>query len=454
MMLRLHLKLGPPGRGLFPVLFLVLGSLGCQDQEERKLAASSPEEAGRGSVTSPGPNSAPFALLQDRKRPFLDLNSIGYDQGDPDAPVKVIEVSDFGCGYCRIFNQQSFPMILDEYVKTGKVQWKFVPFVLGMFPNGDRAALASECAGDQGMDPFLRMRARLFSDQSGWRDTEDPNGFFTRLAEEEGLDAERFGQCLAREERAGQVEMDIRLGTALGVRGTPMFIIGGVPISGALPMENFRRILDLILAERQAPSRDWLQAAPTGGGPSIAGLAQNMGAGYSVGSPEAPVTILEFSDFGCGYCRIFQEQTRPVLIDEYVDAGLVQWTYVPFVLGIFPNGDAAAIAGECAGEQGDFESMRLRLYRDQAGWRDSADPDAFFTRLAGEEGLDPDRFSGCLGGDAARTRVRENTRLGQMAGVRGTPAFFINGFPVSGALPLEAFQDLLDLELSSLQAGS
>ena len=58
-----------------------------------------------------------------------------------------------------------------------------------------------------------------------------------------------------------------------------------------------------------------------------------------------------------------------------------------------------------------------------------------------------------LEGDAARAQVRDNTRLGQMAGVRGTPAFFINGFPVSGALPLEAFQDLLDLELSSLEAG-
>ena len=98
--------------------------------------------------------------------------------------------------------------------------------------------------------------------------------------------------------------------------------------------------------------------------------------------------------------------------------------------------------------------MRVRLYRDQAGWRDSQDATAFFTRLAEEEGLDAGRFAGCLEGEGARNLVRDNTRLGQMGGIRGTPAFFINGFPVSGALPLEAFRDLLDLELSSLKAGS
>lgn len=440
-------------------LFVLLSTpavMGCGAQEERELAAASREGSGRDDGSSGAVSTGQRARVAGGTpdRPPLDLNEIGYDQGLPDAPVKVIEVSDFGCGYCRIFNQQSFPTLLREYVETGMVQWKFVPFVLGIFPNGDKAALAAECAGVEGTDPFFRMRGRLFSEQAGWRDTGDPDGFFTRLAGEEGLDQERFARCLQEEERAQQVEMDVRLGKALGVRGTPMFIIGGVPVSGALPLENFRRVLDLILEERQAPSRDWLQSAPTGGGPSITGLARNLGVGHSVGAPSAPVTILEFSDFGCGYCRVFQEQTRPILVDEYVETGLVRWTYVPFVLGIFPNGDAAAVAGECAGEQGDFESMRLRLYRDQAGWRESTDPGAFFSRIAREEGLDADRFSGCLDGRDAQNRVRDNTRLGQMAGVRGTPAFFINGFPVSGAMPLEAFRDLLDLEISSLEAGS
>jgi protein-disulfide isomerase len=165
------------------------------------------------------------------------------------------------------------------------------------------------------------------------------------------------------------------------------------------------------------------------------------------------VRVVEFSDFGCGYCRVFQEQTLPVLVEEFVETGLVRWTYVPYVLGIFPNGAEAAVAGECAGEQGQFEAMRRRLYADQAGWRSSDDPEPFFAQLAEEEGLDADRFAQCLEGDAALTRVRESTRIGQQAGVRGTPGFFVNGFPISGVLPLDSFRDLFALELSALRAG-
>lgn len=436
-----------PSKGRAASALVLFALIGCEGRAEPQLSASSP------GGDRPGSRALALSLPnRDPGRPPLDLQRIGYDQGDPDAPVKVIEVSDFGCGYCRIFNQQSFPVLLEEYIETGKVEWKFVPFVLGMFPNGDKAALAGECAGAQGPGAFLRMRGRLFSDQSGWRDSQDPQAFFMGLARDEGLDESEFGRCLEEESRAAEVEANVRLGKALGARGTPMFVIGGVPVSGALPLDDFRRILDFILEERSSPSRNWLPGAPTGGGPSITALARNLGIGHSVGTPDAPVKILEFSDFGCGYCRLFQEQTRPILLDEYVDSGLVQWTYVPFVLGIFPNGEEAALAGECAAEQEHFEPMRRRLYEDQAGWRDSSEPGAFFARLASEEGLDEGRFTECMEGDAVRAQVQENTRLGQMGGVRGTPAFFINGFPVPGALPIDSFRDLLDLQITAVAA--
>jgi protein-disulfide isomerase len=174
-----------------------------------------------------------------------------------------------------------------------------------------------------------------------------------------------------------------------------------------------------------------------------------MGMGHGVGPVDAPIQIIEFSDFGCGYCRVFQETTRPVLDEEYVATGKVRWTYVPFVLGMFPNGDHAAVAGECAAEQGSFDAMRVRLYRDQQGWKNGQDPKPFFQKLAEEEGLDAEQFAQCLGEDTAQGRIQENTRVGQAAGIRGTPAFFINGFPVNGAQPLEAFRDMLDIRLSA-----
>jgi protein-disulfide isomerase len=173
---------------------------------------------------------------------------MGYDRGAPDAPVRVMELSDFGCGYCRRFHQETFPALMELYVEEGLVQWKFIPFVLGMFPNGLEASIAGECAGEQ--DRFFPMQRRLFEDQAGWKGAEDPYAFFARIAREEGLDAERFDRCLEGGWREGRVRANIRLGREMGVRGTPSFVIDGVPISGALPLATFRDILDLALAEK------------------------------------------------------------------------------------------------------------------------------------------------------------------------------------------------------------
>jgi protein-disulfide isomerase len=294
------------------------------------------------------------------------------------------------------------------------------------------------------------MRDRLFLEQTGWRSAGDPDEFFTRLARDEGLDAGAFSRCLQDGSAAEKVALNNRLGRALGVRGTPLFIIGGIPVPGAHPTEQFRLIFETILAAGDDFAPEWLPHPPMPDGSSITQRVHSLGLGYSLGAPEAPLNVVEFSDFGCGYCRTFQEETRPILLEEYVEAGLVRWTYVPFVLGIFPNGEEAALAGECAGSQGLFEPMRRRLYQDQAGWRNSDDPASFFARLAGEEGLDTGEFSRCLDEKSSFDRVVANVRMGRIAGVQGAPAFLVDGFLVSGAKPLETFRDLLDLKLNSL----
>ncbi len=450
----MHPRRHPRPEGILHLTFLVLTLsvlAACEGRgiPEEVRAADPPSSFA--AIPAEGSRKGPqvAGLTQDPTRLPLDMAGIGYDQGSPDAPIKVIEISDFGCGYCRVFNEETFPDIEKEFIETGIVQWKFVPFVLGMFPNGDKAALASECAGAQGSDAFLRMRGRLFADQAGWRDTEDPDAFFAQMAKEEGLREEAFFQCLVNGDRAGQVELDIRLGKALGTKGTPAFILDGIPVSGLIPIEGFREVVQLLLAEDDQPSNDWLPAPPAFERPSIQAQVLSMGMGHAVGAVDAPIQIIEFSDFGCGYCRVFQETTRPILDEEYVTTGKVRWTYVPYVLGMFPNGDAAAVASECAAEQNLFDPMRRRLYQDQQGWKNGQDPNPFFTKIADEEGLDAERFSQCLDEGAAPSRIQENTRVGQSAGIRGTPAFFINGFPVNGAQPLDEFRDMLDLRLNS-----
>jgi protein-disulfide isomerase len=169
--------------------------------------------------------------------------------------------------------------------------------------------------------------------------------------------------------------------------------------------------------------------------------------GYNYGSPEAQVKVLELSDFGCGYCRQFHQEIFPVLREIYMDEGYIEWKFVPFVLGMFPNGLEAATAAECAGEQDEFYSMKDQLFASQAEWRGSNAPEAFFSGLASEAGLDVERFQGCVEGGWQDARLRAAIRLGQQAGVRGTPTFFIDARPLQGALPLEGFRDILDMAL-------
>ncbi len=203
---------------------------------------------GSAAETAPRPSSSPrLSAAQQESRP-LDVAEMGYDRGSPEAPVKVMEISDFGCGFCRRFNEETFPTLQEVYIEGEFVEWKFIPFVLGMFPNGLEASIAGECSGEQ--DRFFPMQERLFSDQAGWKNEEDPFPFFARLAGEEGLDVERFNRCIEDGWRENQVRANIRLGRQIGVQGTPVFLIDGVPISGALPLDMFRDILDMALAQK------------------------------------------------------------------------------------------------------------------------------------------------------------------------------------------------------------
>ena len=180
----------------------------------------------------------------------LHVDSIGHDYGSEEAGVHVIEFSDFGCGYCRRFHQDSRQALLDEYVSAGTVRWKYVTYVSGMFPHSREASLTAECVTDQGR--FEAMRDRLFERQAEWRRADDPTGLFLDYAEEVGADRDRTRACLNSSGSEDRVNQGTRLGLALGVRGTPTFIMG------ALPLDSLREVLDRRIAAASgspAPSR-------------------------------------------------------------------------------------------------------------------------------------------------------------------------------------------------------
>ncbi|HKJ92792.1 MAG TPA: thioredoxin domain-containing protein [Longimicrobiales bacterium] len=171
------------------------------------------------------------------------LQGLGYDRGRPDAPVLVLEFSDFGCPYCSRFALQTLPQIDSEFIQPGTVRWKYVPFVIGMFPNGGEAARAAECAADQETSDFWRMHDKLYANQREWRSTKDPEGLFLGYAKALDLDATAFAACYDSQAIKDRIAVHNRLAERLGVQATPTFFVNGVRVQGALPMDQFRLLL-------------------------------------------------------------------------------------------------------------------------------------------------------------------------------------------------------------------
>lgn len=171
----------------------------------------------------------------------LSLTGVGHDVGKTAAKVYIVEFADFGCGYCARFAKETYPRIDSAYIKTGRVMWKYVPFVTGMFKNSRQAAEAAECAAQQ--NGFWAMHDRLYERRKEWMASSDPVGLMSRYAQELKLDAKQLGLCL----RTGAVRQRIArndlLANALYIRGTPTFFVNGQAIPGAIPFDLFKQVI-------------------------------------------------------------------------------------------------------------------------------------------------------------------------------------------------------------------
>lgn len=172
--------------------------------------------------------------------------------------------------------------------------------------------------------------------------------------------------------------------------------------------------------------------------------------GHNEGSDDALIRIVEFSDYGCVFCAGFHLESYKVLYDEFVASGKVVWKYVPITIGGFPNGDWAAETGECAADQGRFADMRDHLYAKRPAWFEG-DAASTFRGYAAELGLDLMAFDACIASGDAATRVQQNNAVAMSFGVRATPTFFIEDFPVEGAPTLENFQEGLRVLLAEIE---
>jgi protein-disulfide isomerase len=162
-----------------------------------------------------------------------------------------------------------------------------------------------------------------------------------------------------------------------------------------------------------------------------------------LGDANAPVTIIEFSDYQCPFCGRFWSQTLPSIKSQYIDTGKVKLVFRDFPLdSIHPFATPAAIAAECVREQGGDEAYFE--YHDILFTNQAALSQAGLISWAKQEGYN---IESCLNSGKFRSEVQNDFRDGGAAGVSGTPAFFVNGKLISGAQPFSVFQQAIEAEL-------
>jgi protein-disulfide isomerase len=161
------------------------------------------------------------------------------------------------------------------------------------------------------------------------------------------------------------------------------------------------------------------------------------------GHKDAKVTIVEFADFQCPYCSKVLP-TMKELLTEY--DGKVRWVYRDYALPFHKRAVPAAIAAECAKRQGKFWEMHDIIMENQRTIED-----ADLERMAGQIALNLSDWKACLNDPSAADEVQKDQKAAQDLGVTGTPAFFINGILLSGAVPKDQFKAAIDKELQALK---
>jgi len=219
------------------ISFLVIGYLLGQLQAlnggttNKVAAGTGGADPAAGAAAAGAPAAPVFADVDNGNLPV---------KGDENAPVTMVEFSDFECPFCGQFYTNALPEIISEYVDTGKLKIYYRHLPLSFHPQARPAALASECANEQ--NKFWDYHDLLFENNStiGTATTDKYVEWATSL----GLNGDQFRTCLESEKYAENIDGDNSAATAAGASGTPTFYINGQQIVGAQPFASFKAIID------------------------------------------------------------------------------------------------------------------------------------------------------------------------------------------------------------------
>lgn len=174
----------------------------------------------------------------------------------------------------------------------------------------------------------------------------------------------------------------------------------------------------------------------------------SMARGVEHGDPQAPVRILEFSDYQCPGCARFASEIKTLLTVNYIETGKVLFVYYDFpIVAAHKHAFLAARAARCAGEQGEYWAYHDHLFGQQPRWSAKANATDEFVDYAEAVGLDRKAFEGCLKSERYADVVTANLRLGEQLGVSGTPTLYIDGKLIRGLSGYEQLREVIEAEL-------
>jgi protein-disulfide isomerase len=178
--------------------------------------------------------------------------------------------------------------------------------------------------------------------------------------------------------------------------------------------------------------------------------------GYVLGSPTAPVEVIEFADFECPGCGQFATLTEPDVRTKLVNTGKVRMRYIDFPLPMHRNTWDASLAAACANDQGKFWEMHDLIFQNQDRWNGEATsrPRPVLADMAKSLGLDMSKYDDCMKSEKYRAKVQSHLQEAERRGVQQTPTFVIGGRMVPGAIPYDAFKKLVDEELAKAPAAA
>lgn len=375
--------------------------------------------------------------------------------GADDATVTMVLFDDFECPFCaRLY--ATYEQLKKDY--DGKIRIAFINLPLGFHKKAKDAAYAAMAAHKQGK--FWEVYSFLFTRQKEWNKLESFKEWLESKKEELPVEWEQFRKDMESKDVENLVAEDIKTATALGLRGTPASFVNGRFISGALPIESFKKVIDeeLKKAEGKSLKGDALyREIIKDGKPAVAKANGNRAEKddpnkvYSVklsgneaakGAKNPKVTIIEFSDFQCPYCsRAFA--TVEGVAEKYKNDVKIVYKNLP--LGFHKEAKPAALFAHAVKRlYGDEKFFKLAsiLYAKQNEWKNGTEEK--FAAYASEVGADWAKVKAEMTKPETEKAVTDDINEAGNHNIRSVPAFFVNGKKVSGAKPAEVFESMIE----------